>query len=110
MKRTKCEECGGKIIHKKADYSLYGVNLGKFPAEVCSKCGETCFSEETSRLMTKTAKQKGLWNLESKTKIGKVGDALDVRLSKKIVDFLSLRKGEEVTVYPESKHKIVITF
>ncbi len=110
MKRIKCEECGGKIIHKKVDYSLYGVSLGKFPAEVCSKCKETCFTEETSRKMTKIAKQKNLWHLESRTKVGKVGDALDVRLSKRITNFLKLKKGVEVTVYPESKHKIVIMF
>jgi len=95
-------------MKKKVDYSLFGVSLGKFPAEVCAKCGETCFDEETSRKMTKIAKEKGLWNLETKTKVGKVGDALDVRFNKRLIEFLNLKKGEEVTIYPESKNKVII--
>ncbi|HLC64906.1 MAG TPA: hypothetical protein VJI46_02145 [Candidatus Nanoarchaeia archaeon] len=106
--RTKCEECGGKIAKKNVDYSIFGTSLGKFPAEVCSKCGETCFEEETSRKMTQIAKERGLWKLETKTKIGKVGDALDVRFNKRLAEFLNLKKGEEVTIYPESKNRVVI--
>ena len=106
--RTKCEECGGKIINKKIDYGIFGVNLGKFPAEVCTKCDEVCFDEDVSRKMTQIAKEKGLWNLETKTKIGKVGDALDVRFNKKLVEFLNLKKGKEVTIYPENKNKVII--
>lgn len=108
MKRTKCEECGGKIIHKKVDYSLHGVTLGKFPAEVCSKCGEVCFEEEVSKKMTKIAKKKGLWGLETRTKIGRVGDTLDVRFSKRLINFFKLRKGNEVTIYPENKRTIIV--
>jgi len=106
--RIKCDECGGKIVKKKVDYSIFGVSLGKFPAEVCTKCNETCFDEETSRKMTKIAKERGLWNLETKTKIGKVGDALDVRFNKRLIEFLNLKKGEEVTIYPESKKRVII--
>ena len=90
--RVKCDECGGKIIKKKIDYSIFGVSLGKFPAEVCEKCGEICFDENTSRKMTKIAKEKGLWNLETKTKVGKVGDTLDVRFNKRLIEFLNLKK------------------
>ena len=43
--RIKCDECGGKIVKKKVDYSVFGVSLGKFPAEVCAKCNETCFDD-----------------------------------------------------------------
>ncbi len=106
--RTKCDECGGKIIKKKIDYSIFGVSLGKFPAEVCKKCGEICFDENTSRKMTEIAKEKNLWNLETKTKVGKVGDTLDVRFNKRLIEFLNLKKGEEVTIYPENKKKIII--
>ena len=106
--RTKCDECGGKIIKKKIEYSLFGVSLGKFPAEVCEKCGEICFDENASRKMTEIAKEKGLWNLETKTRVGKVGDTLDIRFNKRLIEFLNLKKGEEVTIYPENKKKIII--
>lgn len=109
MIRTKCEECEGKILRKKVPYSIYGIKIGEFPAEVCQKCGEICFEEETSKKITKAVKAKGLWGLESKTKVGKVGDSLDIRLNKKIVNFIGLKKGKEVTIIPESKNKIIIT-
>ncbi len=103
-----CWECGKKMKIKKVDYSLYGIKIGKFPAKVCEKCNETYFSEETSKKMTGIAKKKGLWGLQAKTKIGQAGSTLDIRLPKKIIDFLNLKKGEEVTIYPEDKNKIII--
>ena len=48
MKRNVCEECGGKVIHKQVDYILLGEKLGKFPAEICTKCGEQVFDEKVS--------------------------------------------------------------
>ena len=105
----KCWECGGRMIDKKADYSLYGISLGKFPARVCNKCNETYFSEGISREITKIAKERGLWGLGYKTKIGQAGSTLDIRLNKTLINFLGLKKGEEVTVYPESKNKLVVT-
>ena len=107
--KNKCWECGRKMAHKKVDYSLYGVSLGKFPALVCDKCNETFFSEETSREITKTAKEKGLWGLGTKTKIGQAGSTLDIRLNKRLIEFMGLKKGEEVTIYPESKNKLIIS-
>ena len=97
------------MVHKKVDYSLYGMSMGKFPAEVCPNCDETYFSEETSRDITKIAKEKGLWGLGTKTKIGQAGSTLDIRLNKKLIKFMGLKKGEEVTVYPENKNKLIVT-
>lgn len=107
MDRTRCDECNGKLENKNVPYELYGVHLGDFPAEVCTKCGEIVFTEDTSREMTARAKELGLWGLEARTTIGQAGDALDVRFPKRIVDFLSLKKGQEVHIHP-SKKKIVI--
>lgn len=109
MERTICEECGGKIVNKDVDYVLFDTNLGRFPAQVCSKCGEVCYDETASAEMTRIAKAKGLWGLSSRTKVGQAGDSLDIRLSKRISDFLDLKKGMEVVVHPVSKHKIEIT-
>lgn len=102
-----CEK--GNLTKKQVEYKLYGVSIGKFDAEVCDKCGETFFDEDVSRKMTKIAKEKGLWGLQARTKIGQAGTTLDVRLPKKIIDFLNLKKGEEVTIYPEDKNKIIIS-
>ncbi|MBD3361353.1 hypothetical protein GF358_01020 [Candidatus Woesearchaeota archaeon] len=108
MKRNKCEECGGKIIRKKVPFKLYGVELGLFPADFCSKCNEEVYDESTLEKINKIAKQKGLWGLESRTKVGEVGNSLDIRIGRKIADFIGLRKGKEVLVHPENKKRIII--
>ena len=105
----KCYICGkGDLVSKKAEVKPYGISIGKFDAEVCDKCGETFFSEKTSDGIDLISKKKGLWGLESKTKIGQVGNSIDVKISKKIAEFTGLKKGEEVRVYPEGKNKIII--
>lgn len=108
MKRTKCEECSGRIVRKNIDYEFYGIKIGKFPAEVCSKCGEITFEEDVSRQITNKTKEMGLWGLETRTKIGVVGSTLDIRLTRKIINFMKLKKGEEVVIYPEDKHKLIV--
>ena len=107
MKR--CYVCGnGGLKKKKVDYFLLGENLGKYDAEVCDKCGEQFFDEEVDLRITKAAKEKGLWGIMTKTKIGQAGATLDIRLPKKIIEFLKLKKGEEVVIYPEGKKRLII--
>ena len=75
--KDKCYICeNGNLTKKKIDYMLYGISLGKFDAEVCDKCGEVFFDENTSKKMTEVAKKRGLWGLPSKTKIGQSGTTL----------------------------------
>ncbi len=104
----KCSECGGKVSVKKVDFFMYGTILGKFPAEVCEQCGEQLFSEETSDVIDRAAKEKGLWRLESQTTVGQAGDSLIIRVNKKLADFYGLRKGKEVHIAPESKNKMAV--
>ena len=106
--RKICGECGGNTIKKKVDFSVYGESLGKFEAEVCTKCGEELFSEEVSNQMDEIAKKKGLWGLETKTKIGQAGDSLIIRINKRIADFYGLKKGEDVTLAPKDKDELRI--
>jgi|SRR3989344_2790909 len=108
--KEKCYICEkGNLMNKIVDYKLYGVDLGKFKAEACDKCGEIFYDEETSKKMTEISKKKGLWGLQSKTKIGQSGSTLDIRLPKKIIDFLDLKKGSEVELSPEGKDRLVVS-
>lgn len=106
-KPTKCE-CGGKLIRKKVDYVHLGANFGKFDAIVCTKCGDVMFDEKASDQIEKVAKEKGLWGLASKAKVSRIGNSIAVTINKRIADFANLKKGEEVRIYPEDKHRIVI--
>ena len=108
MKRTKCEECGGKITNKIVNYDYLGENIDKYKAEVCSKCGEVVFDEEVSEKIERKVKEKGLYGLDANTKVGIAGSSLMIRITKKLANFLKLEKGEDVHVYPESKKRLVI--
>ena len=106
---TLCYLCGKGALKKEAKpYILYGVSLGSFEAEVCGKCGETFYNEDVSRAMTAAAKEKGLWGLAAETKIGQSGTTLDVRLPKRIIEFMNLKKGEVVKLYPDGTKRLII--
>ena len=106
MKCYICEK--GELTRVKTPYKLYGEYLGDFGAEQCSNCKEVFYSEETSRKMTEAAKKKGLWGLNAESKIGQSGTTLDVRLPKRVIDFMKLKKGASVKIYPEDKKRLVI--
>lgn len=108
MKIIKCDECGGKLENKKIEFKLYSEHIGFFPATVCAKCGEELFDEKTSDDIDNAVKKKGLWGLGSHGKITQVGSSVALIINKKIVDFLGLKKGEDVYVYPQDKHRILV--
>jgi len=103
-----CDECNGKVIKKRVPFKQLGVDLGRFEAEVCTKCGETVFSAKEMGRIEQRAKAKGVWGLSARTRIGISGNSLDVRIDKKIAEFLNLKKGMEVTLQPEGKDKLAI--
>ena len=106
MKCYTCEK--GTLKKKKVPFTMYGEKLGMFDAEVCTACNETFFSEEASDKIDAISKEKGFWGLEARTRVGKVGNAIDVKISKKLAEFAGLKKGEEVRVYPETKKRLII--
>ena len=74
---------------------------------VCTKCGEQFFDSETVGKIQIKSKEKGLFGLSKKVKVGKVGDSLMVRIPKEIAKFVKLQEGSEVNISPE-KDKIII--
>lgn len=58
---TKCYECEkGDLIKKKVEYRKKGVLIGKYPAEVCSNCGEVFFSSDVVGKIEKFNKLKAI--------------------------------------------------
>ncbi|MBI3032620.1 hypothetical protein HYY69_04040 [Candidatus Woesearchaeota archaeon] len=104
-----CDECNkGTLQHKKADYVLLGINLGKFDALVCSSCSEVIYTGDTFKEVEKIAKQKGLWGISGRTKIGTSGNALDVKLPKSLIEFHNLKRGQEVVIEPIDKRRFQV--
>lgn len=105
----KCYICEKGTLRKvKQPYRLYDEYLGDFEAEKCSACGEIFYSEGTSRKMTEAAKAKGLWGLNAESKVGQSGTTLDIRLPKRVIEFMNIKKGEAVKIYPEDRRRLVV--
>lgn len=105
----KCVICNGEAIKKNVDYRESGVSLGTFSANVCQKCGETYFDEKTAERIQNKSKQMGLFGLAKKAKVAEIGNSIAIRIPKEIVEFLKLKKGKEVVIFPESKNDLHIT-
>jgi len=104
----KCPICDGKLVRKKVAYAVYGINLGNFMADVCTKCGEQWFNEKTSKQIEEIEKKKGLFGLSKESKISYGGNSLIIRIPKKIVEFMKIKKETPVLVHPHGKNKIEI--
>ena len=104
----KCPVCAkGSLKSEKIKEEMFGVYLGEFPAQICSKCNESFTDEMTTKLIEEAAKAKGIWGLGKKTKITKTGNSLAIRIPKNIADFLNLKEGKDAYIHPD-KNKLVI--
>jgi len=104
----KCPVCEKGVLKKgRVKENLFGIYLGEFPAEVCTKCAESFTDSETTAQIEQKAKEKGIWGLSKKTKITKTGNSLAVRIPKDIARYLNLKAGKEAYMHPDGK-KLVI--
>ena len=104
----RCPICEKGILKKgKVKEYMFGVFLGEFVADICSKCEESFTDAETTRKIEEVAKQKGIWGIGKKTKITRTGNSLAVRIPKEIVDFLKLKEGKEAYIHPEGKNLVI---
>jgi len=87
-----CPVCGkGRLRKGKIKETLFGIYLGEFNGEICTKCHESFTDEKTTQAIENAAKKKGIWGLGKKTKITKPGNSLAVRSPKDIASFLNLK-------------------
>ena len=106
--KMKCPMCEKGILKKgKIKEYMFGVFLGEFPAEICSRCKESFTDAATTRKIEEIAKYKGIWGIGKKTKITKTGNSLAVRIPKEIVDFLKLEEGKDAYIHPEGKNLVI---
>ena len=103
-----CVICDGETYKKIVDYKEAGISLGKFKADVCKKCNETYFDEATAGKIQQKSKEMGLFGLAKKAKVAEIGNSIAIRIPKEIAKFLNLKKGKEVTIFPEGKNDMHI--
>ncbi len=104
----KCPICDKGTLKKgKMKEYMFGVYLGEFSADICSKCKESFTDAETTRKIEEIAKDKGIWGMGKKTKITRTGNSLAVRIPKEIADFLKLKEGKDAYIHPEGKNLVI---
>jgi len=105
----KCPVCEkGILARKQVPYTVYGVLLGTFPAEVCTACNEQWFDEKTAGKIERIEKQKGLFGVSKQSKVGYSGNSLIVRIPQSIAKLMHIKKEMPISIYPEGKNKIMI--
>ncbi len=105
MKCPICEK--GELKRELIDEKMFGISLGRFPADVCETCGDSFVNEETMEKIEAKAKELGIWGLAEKLNVVKSGNSLVVRIPAKLAKFLELNAGKEILLYPEGKKKLV---
>lgn len=107
--KMKCTACNNGTYKKsKVKYDFIGQHIGVFEALVCTNCKETIFESDASDKIEAEVKRRGLWGLRARSKISKVGNALDVRIPKALAEFLELKKRKEVVLEPIDKNRLQI--
>jgi len=99
----KCMSCEKEARREVKPYETAGVKLGEFVFWTCDSCNESWVEEETMQKMEAAAKEKGVWGIETRTKVSFSGNSLILRIPKKIAEFLHIDKGSEVLLRPEKK-------
>jgi YgiT-type zinc finger domain-containing protein len=108
-KPEKCPVCGkGTLKPAMVHEEMFGVELGDYPGEKCSSCGETFLPTESMRTVEARAKELGLWGLASKVKVARSGNSLVVRIPAELARYLKLKNGQEVMVSPEKDNRLVL--
>ena len=106
MKCTTCNK--GTYRQKEVPYIFLGEHIGVFDALVCNNCSDTLFESDASDKIESEVKQRGLWGLRGRSRISKVGNALDVRIPRTLADFFHIKKGQEVILEPVDKNRLQI--
>jgi YgiT-type zinc finger domain-containing protein len=108
-KSASCPACRTGSLHRKSVRQvMFGVDLGSYPAEVCSECGEAFLTGESVHQVEARAKELGLWGRASKVKVARSGNSLVVRIPSSLARYLDLKSGQEVTVVPDQKHRLIL--
>ena len=106
---AKCPVCEkGSLRTGRIEETMFGIPLGKFPAEVCDRCGESFLGESAMKKVEARAKELGIWGLSKSLKVVKSGNSLSVRIPSHIARFIELTEGKDVILYPDGKRKIIV--
>ncbi len=104
----KCPICEKGVLKPvKEKHMLFGADLGTYPGEKCTNCGEVFTDSEIIKKIEIVAKEKGIWGLGKKIKIARSGNSLAIRIPNDLVKHLKLKEGKEAYVHPDG-NKIVV--
>jgi YgiT-type zinc finger domain-containing protein len=104
--------CGAKWKKIKTKLELYGgeIVINDVDAYYCPNCKEELLtSQQAAKAQDKLHKTfPGFDAYRITKKITKVGNSLTVPLSKELVDYMQIKKGQEVRITVKNKNTIII--
>ena len=104
----KCLMCSGELKEKIVEHREFGISLGRFKAQVCTKCGEIFYDSNIADKIQAKSRELGLFGLAKKTKVAQVGNSLAIRIPKEIAKFIKLKKEGEVKITPRNQKEIIV--
>jgi hypothetical protein len=93
-------ECGTMAKRATLHYKHYEVRGWQ-----CGRCGKAYIHPENSLKVNKLEKLK---REKVKVKVGVVGESMMIRIPKEVSGLYGLKKGEEVTLIPDTLRKLHI--
>ena len=104
--------CGAKTQKIKTRLELYDGNviINEVDALYCPECDEELMTTK----QVKKAKEKlgelvpGFQAFNLRKKITKVGNSLTIPLAKELVEYMNLKKGEEVRITLKNKKRLIV--
>jgi len=104
--------CGAKWKKIKTKMELYGgeITVNDIDGYYCPKCKEELFTTgQLGQAQDKLHKTfPGFEAYSIIKKITKVGNSLTVPLSKELVDFMNLKKGQEVKIIVRDRNRLIV--
>ncbi|MEK6974242.1 MAG: hypothetical protein AABW41_03340 [Nanoarchaeota archaeon] len=101
--------CGGIIEWKNEKVIIEDIDCGVLDIEICPKCGEKYFPEESMETVENKLKEAGLWGVPRKeVTLWKSGNSVLLRIPGDMAKKLNLKPDEKVTIYAEGKNKVII--
>lgn len=105
-----CPICeSGTLRKRKVAVEKYGVAVGEFEAEVCTKCGEQIFSEKEAARIESKITSLDLWGNPVDSRIYKVGGNFVVSIKKTVAKTMGIDRPVGVRLIPQAKkHQLIV--
>ncbi|MBM3309005.1 MAG: hypothetical protein FJY77_02010 [Candidatus Altiarchaeales archaeon] len=104
--------CGAKARRIKTQLELYDGNvvINDVDALYCPKCNQELLTTKDVKKAREKLKEilPGFQAFSIRKKITKVGNSLTIPLAKELIEYMGLKKGEEVRIILKNRNRLIV--